>query len=106
MRKITSLLLIIGNLALGGCSAIDDGSLFPGPFFARNFPPPGPENYRTGMTDGCKTASSAAGNALLSVIYDRVYYDVNRALTDKVYYSAWQDGYNYCKYELDASFVS
>jgi hypothetical protein len=92
-------LAIIGCLIfVTGCSAV---GMSPGPMFASNFPPDGPPNYQQGMIDGCKTASGAVGYSLYGLIYPDVYYDVDKALNDKVYYKAWKDAYFYCKYEFD-----
>ena len=105
-KNIFRLLLAIVLLSATACTSLEKNSLISGPVFARNFPPAGPENYQSGMVDGCKTASGAAGSALLSLIYNKVYYDVDRALSDRVYYTAWKDGFNYCKYELDSTLSS
>jgi hypothetical protein len=85
-------------LLLTACGPV---GMFPGPFFSRNFPPPGPPNYQQGMIDGCKTASGAVGGGLYNVFYSDVYYDVDKAINDQVYYRAWKDGYLHCKYEHD-----
>lgn len=76
-------------------------SLFPGPLFASNFPPPGPPNYQQGMNDGCATALTAIGTSTYGTDYNHVHYDVDKALNDPVYYKAWKDAYFYCKYEHD-----
>ncbi len=70
--------------------------IFPGPIFARNFPPPGPENYQSGMKDGCETAKSAA-SGVYGTFANGYVFNVNMGLNDAVYYKAWKDGYNYCK---------
>jgi hypothetical protein len=94
------LVLFMMPLVLASCGFQSNG-FFPGPFFARDFPPPGPPNYQQGMTDGCKTALGAVGSSLYGMLYNSVYYDVDKALNDEVYYKAWKDGYFYCKYEFD-----
>ena len=86
-------------LLTSSCNA--PNGMLPGPFFSRNFPPPGPPNYQQGILDGCKSAVGAIGNSLYSSFYNGVYYDVDKALNDKVYYKAWKDGWFYCKYEHD-----
>ncbi len=85
-------------LAMAACGPV---GMFPGPMFATNFPPDGPPNYQQGIIDGCKTASTASGGGFYNLMYNEVYYDVDKALNDSVYYKAWKDGYFYCKFELD-----
>jgi hypothetical protein len=103
---IKGAILIITAINLSGCGTLDSVGLAPGPMFATNFPPDGPPNYQHGITDGCKTASGATGGAIMSLIYDQVYYDVNQAITDEVYHQAWKDGYAYCKFDLDSAPMS
>ena len=56
MRKWCLILPIL----LTSCGFQSNG-FFPGPLFARDFPPPGPPNYQQGMIDGCQTALTAVG---------------------------------------------
>jgi len=93
-------------ISLSACNSLDSAGMMPGPLFATNFPPKGPPNYQQGIVDGCKTASGAVGGSLYSIIYDQVYYDVDKAINDKVYYTAWKDGYDYCKLEFDSTPMS
>ena len=89
-------------ISLTACSANNTlGGIFPGPIFARNFPPPGPENYTSGMKDGCKTAISAMAPAKLYGATEGYVFNANLGITDIVYYKAWKDGYNYCKGEQE-----
>jgi hypothetical protein len=110
MSKITAspllfrgLILISLTLNLTACGSLGEVGMLPGPVFASSFPPDGPPNYQQGMVDGCKTASGATGGAFINLIYDEVYYDVNKAINDRIYYTAWKDGFDYCKYDLDST---
>ncbi len=96
IRKFFHLSLL---LALPSCCSVN--VMLPAPIFSHDFPPKGPPNYEQGLIDGCKSGMAAGGRAVTSLIYDKLYYDVEKALLDKVYYKAWRDGYNYCRYEGD-----
>lgn len=96
MGKYSIIGLLVLLTACGG-----PVGFYPNPLYSRNFPPPGPPNYQQGMMDGCRTALGAVGNAIYGMIYNKIEYDVDKALNDEVYYRAWKDGYLYCKYEHD-----
>jgi hypothetical protein len=92
--------LLIAVLALSACNT--PNTIFPGPFFSRNFPPEGPPNYQQGMLDGCRTALGAVGSGPYGTfVHAGFHQDVEKALNDPVYYKAWKDAYFYCKYEHD-----
>jgi len=96
MRILVIFLLML--LSLTACGPV---AFFPNPVFSRGFPPEGPPNYQQGMIDGCRTALAALGNSVYGIMHAGVHYDVDKALNDNVYYTAWKDGYFYCKYEHD-----
>ena len=93
---------LTGLLALTACNIMSPNAILPGPFFGRDFPPPGPPNYQQGMIDGCRTALGAVGSGPYGTfIHAGFHQDVDKALNDPVYYKAWKDAYFYCKYEHD-----
>ena len=99
MNKWRRFWVMANLLMITGCNA--PNGLLPGPLFSSNFPPPGPPNYQQGIMDGCRTAIGASASGFYALMYNKVYYDVDKAINDTVYYKAWKDGYFYCKYEHD-----
>ena len=99
MKKLGLIVLLLCS----GCSLFaPNNAIIPGPFYADNFPPPGPPNYQQGMIDGCKTALGAIGSGPYGTfIHSGWHQDYDKAMNDTVYYKAWKDAYFYCKYEHD-----
>ncbi len=96
-----SIFLVSSFLLLTACGSIG------GPLVSSDFPPPGPANFEKGMLDGCKSAASAiGGGTVLGAVYDKVYLDVEQSINDKIYARAWDDGFHYCKYSLDATLLT
>ncbi len=58
--------------------------------------PSGPPAYREGFAAGCDSGYSAAGN-----IYYRFNKDPQRAISDAMYASGWNDGFAVCKGKYD-----
>ncbi len=90
MRTRVITLALVATLLLGGCRPT---SLY----FVQ---PSGPPEYKLGWEDGCNTGISASGG----MVYKAVFGFQKRPEfgDNEVYKSAWNEGFTYCRFSLEA----
>ena len=90
MKRHALTVLFLVLLAVSGCRPL---SLYA-------IQPSGPPEYKLGWEDGCDTGLGASGNAIGKAAYGfkkRPEFGDN-----EIYKSAWNEGFTYCRFSLDA----
>ena len=87
MKQIASLLLLFTLTGCGGWHGYNAVSL-------DMTPPDGPEIYRQGWIDGCKTGVASNTNDFYKLFTKIQQNPV--MMKEEIYRRVWQDAYNYC----------
>lgn len=90
MKPIRALLLLSLLLGIGACRP-------PSLYFVQ---PSGPPEYKLGWEDGCDTGLAASGGAVGKATYG--YKKRPELLDNTLYNTAWNEGFTYCRFSLDA----
>lgn len=83
-------------VSASSCNRNPDGSISLAPNSLNLEPPPGPEKYRKGWSDGCESGSNVYSNAFYKWVKAFNYKFDPRLRNDKMYYQVWKDAFLYC----------
>jgi hypothetical protein len=105
MRNFFTVSLFVMALSACGNDNLDlfegrHGIWTPRPMYFSHLPQGG-DAYSQGVRDGCNSANSTVGSAMMRTNYEDIYLDVDRTIKDSDYNRGWSMGHNYCTYFND-----
>ena len=95
MRINLSLFIGLCTLLLS-CSGINQSLDFSTPPYINLNPPDGPESYKKGYVDGCRSALSGTNHSFMLAIQSHRFTFDEELRYDPLYYRVWKDAYQFC----------
>lgn len=95
-KKINIILLFTLAFCLQACNENPDGSWSLQPNSLDLNPPPGPEIYKKGWSEGCESGSNAYSSPFYKMTGQFQYKYDTSLRTNKMYAQVWKDAFVYC----------
>ena len=83
-------------LMLVSCTGMNHSVDFTKPLSLDLNPPEGPEAFRRGYVDGCRSALSTTNHSLMLMVQSHVYTFDEELRYNPLYYRVWKDAYQFC----------